>query len=232
MNARERRLSLILSACVGVLLIAFFAMVIYPKYQEMDKKADEATAAKNKAEAALKAAKQLDPEDISKRLSNLKARIPNGFELPNAINRFDEIATTNNLIWLQGTPEDVSTIAANGATAPVAGQSNIVAPQLDRHDFTIVVRGQMPDFIHFMADMTDKSIGRIIVINSLDVQFKTDEGPDAIEATMKLQVIGWDKGGVIDSNGCLESDSSSKSDSANDPNCNRTTVTQAKKKSE
>lgn len=231
MNARERRLSLILSLCVGVLLIAFFAMVIYPKYKEMDKKADEATTAKNKAEAALNAAKKLDPEDITTRLSNLKARIPSGLELPNAINRFDDIADANNLIWIQGTPEDVSTIAANGATAPVAGQSNIIAPQLDRHDFTIVVKGQMPDFIRFMADMTDESIGRIIVINSLDVQFKTDEEVDAIEATLKLQVIGWDQGGNIDSKGCLDSQGHIKSGLENDPNCNQTSVTETTSKS-
>lgn len=231
MNSRERRLSLILSLCVGVLLIAFFAMVIYPKYKEMDKKADEATTAKNKAEAALKAAEKLVPEDIAKELNNLKAKIPNGFELPNAINRFDEIADANKLIWKQGTPEDVSTISETGQAAPVAGQSNIIAPQLDRHDFTIVVEGQMSDFIRFMADMTDESIGRIIVINSLDVQFKNDEEAGNIEATLKLQVIGWDQGGDIDSKGCLDSEGHIKSGLKNDPNCNQTSVTEPKSKS-
>ena len=209
MNARERRLSLILSLCVGVLLIAFFAMVIYPKYKEMDKKADEATTAKNKAEAALKAAEKLDPEDINTRLSNLQARIPSGLELPNAISRFDDIADAK-LDLATRYSRRCKYDCSHRSNCSGCGSNNIIAPQLDRHDFTIVVKGQMPDFIRFMADMTDESIGRIIVINSLDVQFKTDEEVDAIEATLKLQVIGWDQGGKIDSKGCLDSQGHSK----------------------
>ena len=228
MKAREKTLTLLLSLCIGVLLIAFFAMIIFPKYQEMDKKADEATAAKNRAESALAAAKKLDPDEISKQLSNLKARIPSSFELPNATFRIGEVAEANNLLWKQGTPEDQSTVAApTGAAAPTAGQTNIIAPQLTRYDYTIVVEGQMTDFIKFMSDVTDKGIGRIIIINSLDVQFNNDEGVGVIEATLKLQVVGWDKGADIGSDGCTDTGQTG-SNNADDPNCNRTSVSKSK----
>lgn len=202
MNQRERKLTLLLGLCTGVLVIAFFVLVVFPKYQELDKKADEATKAKNKAEAELAAAEKLDPKDIERRLTNLKCRIPSTLELSNVINRVDEIAVANKLVWLQGTPEDISTLTAG--TAPAQGQTNTIAPQLDRHDFSIIVRGAMPDFVRFMSDLTDTSIGRIIVINNLDVQFKNEESADSIEATLKLQVVGWKLGADIGSERCVE----------------------------
>ena len=97
MNSREKRLSLILTACVGVLLIAFFAMIIYPKYTELDTKADEATAAKNVAEAQLSAAKKLDPVEIDKRLGNLRARIPSTLAISNVIVRVTERAVKSRM---------------------------------------------------------------------------------------------------------------------------------------
>lgn len=224
MKARERKLTVLLSICVGVLILAFFAMIIYPKYTDLSKEADEATTAKNKAEAELAAAKKLDPDEIDKRLRNLKARIPASFELSNAIVRVGERARESNLIWSQGTPIDQSAVAdPNAAVQNAGGQTSTIAPQLTRYDFTIVVEGQITDLIKFMSDLTDKSIGRVIIINSLDVQFKNDEGPDKIEATLKLQVVGWDKGADIESQGCTENSEGSKG-AADDPDCNRTRV--------
>ncbi|HQZ14754.1 MAG TPA: hypothetical protein PLT55_02825, partial [Acidimicrobiia bacterium] len=210
---------------VGVLLIAFFAMIIYPKYTELDTKADEATAAKNVAEAQLSAAKKLDPVEIDKRLGNLRARIPSTLAISNVIVRVTERAVNSNLVWLQGTPVDESAEAVANA-APTAGQDATLAPQLTRYDFSIVVKGQMTDFIKFMSDLTDKSLGRIVVINSMDVQFKTDEGPDAIEATLKLQVLGWDQGAEIGSDGCTKTPG--ETISGDDSKCNLNTVTKSK----
>ena len=225
MNAREKRLSLILTACVGVLLIAFFAMIIYPKYTELDKKADEATTAKIAAEAQLKAAKQLDEPEIDKQLGNLRARIPSTLAISNVIVRVTERAVNSNLTWLQGTPVDESAEAVANA-APTAGQNATLAPQLTRYDFSIVVKGQMLDFVKFMSDLTDKSIGRIIVINSMDIQFKNDEGPEAVEATLKLQVLGWDKGAEIGSDGCTKE--TGETIAGDDTKCNLNTVTKSK----
>ncbi len=208
MQQREKKLGLLLAICVGVLVLAFFAMIIYPKYTELSDKADEATRAKNAAEAQLAAAKKLDPEDIDKRLGNLRSRIPSTLAISNVIVRVTERAVNSNLVWLQGTPVDESAEAVANAQ-PTAGQDATLAPQLLRFDFSIVVKGQMPDFIKFMADLTDKSIGRIIVINSMDIQFKSDEGPDAIEATLKLQVLGWDQGAEIGADGCTRVDGTS-----------------------
>jgi len=228
MNAREKRLGLILTACVGVLLIAFFAMIVYPKYTELSEKADQATSAKNAAEAQLAAAKKLDPEDIDKRLGNLRARIPSTLAISNVIVRVTERAVNSNLVWLQGTPVDESAEAVANA-APTAGQTATLAPQLTRYDFSIVVKGQMPDFIKFMSDLTDTSIGRIIVINSMDIQFKSDEGPEAIEATLKLQVLGWDQGAEISADGCTKVDG--EVISGEDSKCNLTTVEKSKESS-
>jgi Tfp pilus assembly protein PilO len=226
MNDRQKRLKAMLGVCIGLLILAVFAWVVYPKYNDLSEKADAATKAKNESVATLKKAQKLDPKDINARLANLQARIPSSLELPNVINRIDDLAVANNLIWLQGTPEDVA--ATNGTTTVTTvpngtGQSATAAPQLDRHDFSIVVRGSMPDFLKFMAGMTDKSIGRIIVINALDVTYKTDQGPDVIEATLKLQVVGWKEGSNIDSKGCTEVDGQSDQ-SSNNPDCNQTNV--------
>ena len=229
MNKRERKLSFLLIICVGVLLLAFFAMVILPQYQAMSKKADEATVAKNNAEKALKTAQELKKKEknITTRLANLKARIPSSLELSNVINRIGERAVQNNLQWLQGTPETtaVATPAAVADPAAVQGDAQAIteAPQLNRHDFSIIVQGSMDDFIQFMADLTDKSIGRIIVINSLDVQFQS--GKQLIQATLKLQVIGWDQGADIGSDGCITDTGTPTTNNPNDPACNRTAVT-------
>lgn len=219
---KNSKLTLLLGLCVGVLIFAFFAMVIYPKYSDLSAKADEATKAQNKAKAQLKAARALDEDDINTRLANLQARIPSSLELPNVILRLDELATSNNLIWLQGTPEDVS-VTQNGEVVD-PGQSATEAPQLDRYDFSIVVRGTMTDFLKFVHGMTDQSIGRIIVITALDVQFNAQDGPEAIEATLKLEVIGWKDGATIDSSGCITSDGTVRESTVDDPNCNRTNV--------
>ena len=224
MNAREKRLSLILTACVGILLIAFFAMIIYPKYLDLNEKANQATSAKNVAEKQLSAAQKLNPKQIDKRLGNLRARIPSSLAISNVIVRVTERAVNSNLIWLQGTPVDES--ASVEEADPTAGQDATLAPQLTRHDFSIVVKGEMPDFIRFMSDLTDKSIGRIIVINAMDVQFKSDEGPDTIEATLKLQVLGWDQGAEIGPDGCTTQ--TGKNISGDDPKCNLTNLPNSK----
>lgn len=226
MKARERKLTLILSVCLVVLFVAMYILVVVPKLSDMNTKASDAEKAKNQAEAALSAAEKLDPKDIDKRLGNLKARIPSSIEISNLTYRISEKAVANNLIWLQG---DAKTITTDTATAaPATGQTNTLAPNLTTNDLTIVVRGQMPDFIRFMSDLTDKSIGRVIVINSADVQFKTDEGPDSIEATLKLEVIGWQDGGDINSDGCAKVGATGTPE---DPNCNRTTVSTPASKS-
>lgn len=219
MNTRERKLTSILLLCVGVLLIAFFALIIFPQYQEMSEKADVATEAKNAADAKLAKAEALkkDEKEIKTRLTNLKAKIPSSIEIPNLLIRLDERAAANNLTWLQGDSQDTSTLAASSETA--AAQPNTLAPQLTRYDFTMLLQGSLTDLTKFMAELTDKSIGRIIVINNVDIQFKTE---GTIEATLKLQIIGWDKGADIGREGCTEQ--SNTDNSSEDPNCNRTTV--------
>ncbi|MFN8016390.1 MAG: hypothetical protein U0R17_07295 [Acidimicrobiia bacterium] len=227
MNEKEKKYTLVLAVVTGFLIIVFFAMIIWPKFQDMQSKADEATKAKNAAEAKLKMAKGLKPKQIDTRLRNLKARIPSTLALSNVINRITEKAQSRNLIWLQGTPVDESAQANTGQTPAPTGQTITIAPQLKRYDFTIIVKGQMPDFISFMSDITDKSIGRVMVINALDIQYKSDEGPTAIEATLKLQVIGWDKGADISSNGCTQTDGTTSD--PNSPDCNQTNVVNSSK---
>lgn len=227
MNAREKKLGMMLGICVGVLVLAFFALVIFPKYQDLSAKASAANEAKEKAEAELAAAKILkkNQKDIERRLANLQCRIPQSLELSNVINRIDEIAVADKLDWVQGTPEDVTTLNAQGETTVSQGQTNTIAPQLDRHDFSIVVEGNKENLIKFMNDLTDMNIGRIIVINNLDLQFDKDKGPDAVNATMKLQVVGWDKGANISSEKCVDvpedatsASSSTSSDKDNEDN--------------
>lgn len=233
---RQQRLFIILAVAVVLLLGAFFYGIIYPQYTSLSDKADVATAAKNKATSDLAAAEKLNPDKINARLANLQARVPSTLELPNAINRIDEIAVANNLIWLEGSPED-ATVANTAAAAPAAaaaapatGQTATVAPQLDRHEFTIVVQGAIPDVVKFMAGLTDKSIGRIVIINSLDLQFKSTDDANVVNATIKLQVIGWKEGSNIDSSGCLKADGLSNSAQGTDnPDCNQTTVSGSSK---
>ncbi len=221
MKTREKKLGSLLLLCAGVLLIAFFAMIVYPQYQKMSEKADVATAEKNAADAKLRKAEELkkNEKEIGARLTNLKARIPSSIEIPNLIVRLDERAAANNLTWLQGDPAEANTLAASSAGTE---QANTLAPQLTRYDFTMLVQGSKSDLIRFMSELTNKNIGRIIVISNLDVQFKPDAGPDAVEATLKLEIIGWDKGADIESSGCTAKTGSESIE--NDPNCNRSTV--------
>jgi Tfp pilus assembly protein PilO len=222
--AGNRRLTILLGVCVGILLLAFFAMIVYPKYTELSDEADKATKAKNEATAKRKAAEKLDPEEIEASLANLQAKVPSSLELPNLINRIQELAQAQNLVWIQGDPEDVSVVqeTTNGA-AP--GQEATQAPQLETYDFSIVIRGSMADLLKFIQGMTDESIGRIIVVTALDVQFNAEDGPDAIEATLKLEIKGWKDGGSIDPSGCIEEEgSTTPTDQQDNPNCNRTNV--------
>lgn len=220
---REKRLSIMLAACVGLLFLVFLWMVIKPTWSNMSSKADEQTRLKNKAEAELREAKSLDPKEVQAKLDNLKSRVPNSLELPNVIARVSGLASQNQLVWLSGTPTEASTDVNGTPTEATA------APQLDRHDFTIVVSGSNSNFLSFMAGLTDKNIGRIIVIDSVDVQFKPDAGPDAVEVTLKLQVIGWSSGSSIDADGCAqESISGDSKYTSDDPKCNTTNVSKGK----
>jgi|GEM_PF-3365230 len=227
MKGREKRLTFMLLGCMGLLFLVFLGMVIYPTYKDMSSKADEQTALKNQAEAQLKEAKSLDPDEVKAQLVNLKSRVPNSLELPNVINRITDLATGNNLLWLSGAPAQAAstTAATTDTTVTPSAAETTQAPQLDKYDFTIVVNGDINDFVSFMAGLTDKSIGRIIVINSLNLQFKPDLGPNVVEASLKLQIIGWKSGSSIDSQGCTQETLSGTSEvDTNDPKCNTTDV--------
>lgn len=200
---KNKKLNILLGLCVLLLLGVMYYLLVWPKIVELQDSAREAERAKSEAQAKLKEARSLDPEEIDEKLSLLRARVPSSLELPNLIFRLDELAKSSNLQWTQGNPEDITVRATQNQSA----QSETEAPDLlEKYDLSIVVSGNINDLNKFIQGMTDISIGRVVVINSLDLQFSATEDPLGVEASFKLEVIGWKDGASLTTQGCIEGD--------------------------
>ncbi|MBP9115353.1 MAG: hypothetical protein KBF89_03320 [Acidimicrobiia bacterium] len=214
---KNRKLTIILMACVLLLVGLGVFKLLIPKYNEISKRADENSETAKVANDKLELAKSLNPKSIEKRLKKLQARVPNSLELPNVILKINERADLFRLQWLEGTPEDVialDSIPSAPSAKPVPANPNSTvtpsAPQLDNHEVSIKVRGNMNDVIGFLESITNKSVGRIVVITSTnittigDVEGGQSADPNLVEVEIKMNLIGWAAGGNIDSAGCIE----------------------------
>ena len=207
---KNAKLTIILISCFALLFALGIFKLLIPKYNEIGKRADDNSAIAKEANEKLDMARGLNEKSINKRLKKLQARVPNSLELPNVILKLNDVANQAELIWLEGTPEDVlaaSTIVEPDATSTVSP----TAPQLDNHEVSIKVQG----------DITNKNVGRIIVIKSVTVTpvEATQDGVSAdisqISAEIKMNIIGWVEGADINADGCIENPNTPGSDCVN-----------------
>jgi Tfp pilus assembly protein PilO len=214
---KNAKLTVLLIICVALLLGLGTLKLLYPKYTDMSKKADANEKVAEEANAKLDLAKGLNPKSINTRLSKLKARVPNSLELPNVILRINQKANESSLLWLEGTPEDVTAITNAAATTTDATSAVApIAPQLNIHQVTIKVRGDVNNLVKFYAMLSDKSIGRIVVVTGTKITPVTAENQVAtnqIDAEITLNIYGWIDGSNIDISGC------EKDTSVSDPDC-------------
>lgn len=213
---KNTKLTVLLILCVA-LLVGFGAIkLLYPKYREMSKQADANEKVAKDANDKLTMAKGLNANSINRRLNVLKARVPNSLELPNVILRINQKSDEAGLSWLEGTPEDVT--ALSNATPTAADASSTVAPispQLDIHQVTIKVRGDVNNLIKFYSMLSDKTIGRIVVVTGskiTPVLADNQTSSNVVDAEITLNIYGWIEGSNIDISGCEKDTSQAKPD--------------------
>lgn len=213
-----------LTFLLGLCLILLFAVIGYkfllPVYDDWKKEADANEQIAKKANRTLDGASGLSEKKITDRLKKLQARVPNSLELPNVIKKINEKADAADLVWVEGTPEDVLAQAQNAAAATTADATSTVspnAPQLNNHEVSITVVGNIYNLIVFMESITNKSVGRIVVITSIKVTPETSTDgqagdPDMVRTQMQLNIVGWDGGKNIDISGCLNNTANTDED--------------------
>ena len=217
---KNAKLTIILISCFALLFALGIFKLLIPKYNEIGKRADDNSAIAKEANEKLDMARGLNEKSINKRLKKLQARVPNSLELPNVILKLNDVANQAELIWLEGTPEDVlaaATIVEPDATSTVSP----TAPQLDNHEVSIKVQGDINNLIKFLELATNKNVGRIIVIKSVTVTpvEATQDGVSTdisqISAEIKMNIIGWVEGADINADGCIENPNTPGSDCVN-----------------
>ncbi len=198
----NKKLTAMLLVCLALLFVIVYSLTVYPRIIDMKDRADAASAEAKIAKDKLEEARNLDEDDIDQRLGNLRSRIPSSLELPNLIVRLDALARDTELTWITGNPEDITVRAQQQETQTQSpeGESEL----LEKFDLSITVQGDINNLIKFMQGMTDRSIGRVVVIQSVDLQYNAEDNPDFVEASLKLEVIGWVDGASIDTSGCIE----------------------------
>lgn len=209
---KNMKYAILLALCVTLLLGLGVIKILIPKYDSISKRADENSATAKAANEKLDVARGLNEKSLTARLKKLQARVPSSLELPNVILKISELANESQLIWLEGTPEDVlaSSIAA-GADGSATSAVSPSATVLDNHEVSIKVRGEINNLIKFLESITNKSVGRIVVITSTKItpaSTNAQDGqaidPNQVEAEIKMNIIGWVDGGNINDAGCIE----------------------------
>lgn len=212
---KNSKLTLMLILCVALLLGLGIYKLLLPVYNDMSKKADANEATAKAANDKLELAKGLNEKSIKRRLTKLQARVPNSLELPNAILRINQKANETNLFWVEGTPEDVTAITTTNNSSDPTSAVSPNAPQLNIHQATIKVRGDIYNLVKFFAALSDKSIGRIVVVTGTKITPVEAEGAtptNEVDAEITLNIYGWESGSNIDISGCEKDTSVSNAD--------------------
>ena len=136
---KNAKLTIILISCFALLFALGIFKLLIPKYNEIGKRADDNSAIAKEANEKLDMARGLNEKSINKRLKKLQARVANVLA--------------------------ASTIVEPDATSTVSP----TAPQLDNHEVSIKVQGDINNLIKFLELATNKNVGRIIVIKSVTV---------------------------------------------------------------
>lgn len=208
---KNMKYAIMLVLCLVLLMGLGVTKLLIPKYNSISKRADENAIAAKAANEKLDATKGLNKKTISAKLKKLQARVPSSLELPNVILKINERANESDLIWLEGTPEDVvASAVAQGANGSATSTVSPAATVLNNHEVSIKVKGNVNNLIKFLESITNKSVGRIVVITSTKISPSTggQDGqaldPNLVEAEIKMNIIGWVEGANIDDAGCIE----------------------------